>query len=115
MSDRAQIVSQKIAIDSLKKSIQNEIVESVTALQNAQLILKTLAHAPSGDQLRPLADADYQAGNIRKIDRSTVEDSLSDQEEIILQNKLAYSLAAAALDRALGRLVKIYPGEKNPS
>lgn len=105
-SEESRLTSQKEALEALGRAIPNEIREAVSTLNTAQLTLETLLMSSDPEKLRQTYELDYQAGKIRLLDQSLMEDSILSQEEKILEARLHFSLSAAALDRSLGRVVQ---------
>ncbi len=56
----------------------------------------------SEEELRHLADLEYQAGQMRQLDKVYLEDDILQQQQQRIGARYRMSLAAAALDHALG-------------
>jgi len=105
-SEQAQRIGQQEALEALTKSIPGEVRLTATNLETTQQILETLILSPSPEKLRQNAELDFNSGKIRSLDRLWTEDSILQQEQLILQTRLNYSLSASALDLILGRVVQ---------
>jgi outer membrane protein TolC len=105
-SAQARLVNQEEALSALERAIPGEVVRTVTMLQAARSNLETLITAPRPDQLREVAELDFNAGRLRLLDKALVEDAILDQEQKILEQRLTFSLSAAALDFSLGNAVQ---------
>jgi len=105
-SAEASLASQTEALEAMERFIPNEIREAVETLDFTQKTLNALILSPDPQKQRETYDLDYQAGKIRLLDQSLMEDSIFMQEQKILEVRLHFSLSAAALDRSLGRVVQ---------
>jgi outer membrane protein TolC len=103
ISDRAKIASRDVALMELKQLIPGEIAAAVAALLNERETLQVLNAQTSPEELRHSAELDYEAGRVRQLDKVNLEDSILQQEQLRLGSEIRLSLAAAALDHALGR------------
>ena len=56
----------------------------------------------SEEELRHLAELEYEAGRLRQLDKAYLEDDILQQQQQRVTAKYRLSLAAAALDHALG-------------
>lgn len=103
ISDRAKIASRDMALAELKESIPGEIAAAVAVLLNERKTLETLNAQTSPEELRRSAELDYEAGRVRQLDKVNLEDGILQQQRLRLESEIRLSLAAAALDHALGR------------
>jgi outer membrane protein TolC len=102
-SEQAQIASQAVAIDALKRSIPGEVASAVATILSERDTLRLLdAQAPSAD-VRQEAETDYQAGRVRLLDKINLDTDIVRQQQLRLESQVRLSLALAALDHALGR------------
>lgn len=102
MSDNAQIASRDVALEELRQSIAEEVNSAVATMIVARDNLRTLNGQASEEELRHLADLEYEAGRLRQLDKAYLEDDILQQQQQRLTAKYRLSLAAAALDHALG-------------
>ena len=102
MSDKAQIASRDVAVQDLRRSISEEINSAVATMIVARDNLHTLNEQASEEELRHLADLEYEAGRLRHLDKAYLEDDILQQQQQRITAKYRLSLAAAALDHALG-------------
>jgi len=107
MSDKAVIASQDVALTQLKQSITGEVSGAVSRILTQRKSLKAMDDQPNPDELRRLAEASYQAGELRQLDKVNLENDILNQELLHLTSQYQLSLAAAALDHALGHGLKI--------
>jgi len=106
-SDKAKIATREIAISALKQSIPGEVAGAVSRINAQRGSLQAIAEQPKPDELRKLSEADYKAGNIRQLDKVNLENDILTQQMLQLNSQYELSLAAAALDHALGHGLKI--------
>jgi len=102
MSDKAQIASRDVALQDLRRSISDEVNTAVATIIVERDNLRTLNGQASEEELRHLADLEYQAGQLRHLDKAYLEDDILQQQQQRITAKYRLSLAAAALDHALG-------------
>jgi len=102
-SEQAQIASQTVAIDSLRRSIPGEVASAVAAILSERATLRGLGAQPAPADVRRDADTDYQAGRVRLLDKVNLETDIVRQQQLRLESRIRLHLALAALDHALGR------------
>jgi len=102
MSDNAQIASRDVALEELRQSIAEEVNSAVATMIVARDNLRILNGQASEEELRHLADMEFEAGQIRQLDKAYLEDDILQQQQQRLTARYSLSLAAAALDHALG-------------
>ena len=102
ISDQAQIASRDVALQELRHSISEEINSAVATILVERDNLRTLNGQASEAELRHLADVEYEAGRMRQLDKAYLEDDILQQQQQRLTAEYRLSLAAAALDHALG-------------
>jgi outer membrane protein TolC len=102
MSDNAQIASRDVALQELRHSISDEINSAVATIIVARDNLRALNGQASEEELRHLADLEFEAGRIRQLDKAYLEDDILQQQQQRLTARYQLSLASAALDHALG-------------
>ena len=102
MSDEAQIASRDVALQELRHAISEEINSSVATILIERDNLRTLNGQASEAELRHLADVEFEAGRMRQLDKAYLEDDILQQQQQRLTAEYRLSLAAAALDHALG-------------
>ena len=103
MSDRAQIATQQVAIDALRRAIPGEIAGAVAAIETERATLRLLHDQPAPAAVEKDADTDYQAGRVRLLDKVNLESDIVRQRQLRLASQIRLSLALATLDHALGR------------
>jgi outer membrane protein TolC len=112
--DQAQIASQAVAIDALKRSIPGEVAAAAAQVLSERATLRLLdAQIPPAD-LRSEADTDYQAGRVRLLDKVNLETDIVRQQQLRLDSQIRLQLALAALDHALGRGLEAPSGASSP-
>jgi outer membrane protein TolC len=102
MSDNAQIASRDVALQELRHSISEEVNSAVATMIVERDNLRALNGQASGEELRHLADLEFEAGRLRQLDKAYLEDDILQQQQQRLTAKYRLSMAAAALDHALG-------------
>ncbi len=102
MSDNAQIASRGVALQELRHSISEEVNSAVATMIAERDNLRVLNGQASEGELRHLADLEYQTGRLRQLDKAYLEDDILQQQQQRITAKYRLSLAAAALDHALG-------------
>ena len=102
MSDNAQIASRDVALQQLRHSISEEVNSAVATIIVERDNLRALNGQASEAELRHLADLQYEAGQLRQLDMSYLEDDILNQQQQRITAKYHLSLAAAALDHAVG-------------
>jgi len=107
MSDEAVVATQDVALVQLKQSITGEVGGAVSRIVTQRKNLKEMDAEPKPDELRRLSEAAYQAGDLRQLDKVNLENDILNQELLYLTSQYQLSLAAAALDHALGHGLKI--------
>ena len=107
MSDEANLASRDVAISALKQSITGEIGDAVSRIITQRESLKTMGEQPKPEDLRKLADASFQAGDLRQLDMVNLENDILQQELLNLTSQYQLCQAAATLDHALGHGLKI--------
>jgi OMF family outer membrane factor len=107
MSDKATIASRDVAIAQLRQSITGEVGGAVSRILTQQKNLKIMEGQPKPAELRHLSETAYQAGDLRELDKVNLENDILGQELLHLNSQYQLSLAAAALDHALGHGLKI--------
>jgi outer membrane protein TolC len=107
MSDKATIASRDVALAQLKQSITGEVGDAVARIITQRKNLQVTEDQPKPEELRRLSEAGYQAGDLRELDRVNLENDILAQEILRLTSEYQLSLAAAALDHALGHGLKI--------
>jgi outer membrane protein TolC len=106
-SDQAQIASQTVAIDALKRSIPGEVASALATIHSERATLRELdAQVPAADVNRE-AGTDYQAGRVRLLDKINLDTDIVRQQQLRLESRVRLGLALAALDHALGRGVDV--------
>jgi outer membrane protein TolC len=105
-SEQARLVSHQVAREALERAIPGEISSTLAGLRGARENLETLIVGSASEQLRSVADLDYQAGRIRLSDKSEAEDLVLKRELEIIEARLSYSLQSAVLDFSLGSTVR---------
>lgn len=117
MSDKAMIASRDVALTQLKQSITGEVGGAVARIITQRKSLKAMDDQPKPEELRHLAETSYQAGELRQLDKVNLENDILTQELLHLTSEYQLSLAAAALDHALGhglKIVRSAPPEPHP-
>jgi outer membrane protein TolC len=109
-SAQAELASQTVAIDELRRSISREVAGAVAAITHARNELELLGGGTPPEQMRKSADLDFEAGYIRQLDRVNLETAIAQQEQAHLAAQIQLNLALAALDHALGRGLDSSPG-----
>ena len=102
-SDKAQIATQAVAIDALKKSIPGEVASAISTIQAERKTLHLLNAETAPADARHTIDIDYQAGRVRLLDKVNLETDIVRQQQLRLGSLVRLRLAQAALDHALGR------------
>jgi len=102
MSDKAQIASRDVALQELRHSISEEVNSAVATMVIQRDNLQALHGQASEQELRHLADLEYETGRLRQLDKAYLEDDILQQQQQRLIARYRLSLAAAALDHALG-------------
>ena len=102
MSDNAQIASRDVALEELRQSIAEEVNSAVATMIVARDNLRALNGLASEEELRHLADLEFEAGRLRQLDKAYLEDDILQQQQQRLDAKYRLSLSTAALDHALG-------------
>jgi outer membrane protein TolC len=102
-ADKAQIASQEVAIDALKRSIPGEIASAVTSIESERATLQLLGNQMPAPDIEKDANVDYDAGRVRLLDKVNLETDIVRQRQLRLASQIRLSLALAALDHALGR------------
>jgi outer membrane protein TolC len=102
LAEKAQIASREVAIQELRHSISNEVNNAVATMITERDNLHTLNEQASEEELRRLADAEFESGRLRQLDKAYLEDDILQQQQQRITAKYRLSLAAAALDHALG-------------
>jgi outer membrane protein TolC len=105
-SAEARLASQGETVAALEAAIPGEIQRTVAALEAARTNLEFLVLPPTVEQLRSTAEADYESGRIRLLDKAQADDFILARQQSVVEARLAYSLSAAALDFTLGRIVQ---------
>jgi len=106
---QAQIASQAVAIDALKKSIPGEVASAVAAIESERATLKMLDAQMPPDEVSREADADYQAGRARLLDKINLDTDIVHRQQLRLESQIRLDLALTALDHALGRGLQTPP------
>jgi outer membrane protein TolC len=102
MSDNAQIATREVALQDLRRSIAEQVNSAVATIIVARDNLQALGAQASEEELRHLSDLEYQAGQLRQLDKAYLEDDILQQQQQRITAKYQLSLASAALDYALG-------------
>jgi outer membrane protein TolC len=103
VSDRAQIASQQVAVDALRRAIPGEVAEAVATIETARATLRLLHDQPAPAAVERDADTDYQAGRVRLLDKVNLQSDIVRQRQLRLASQIRLGLALATLDHALGR------------
>jgi len=102
-ADKAQIASQEVAIDALKRAIPGEIASAVASIESERATLQLLGDQTPTPTVEKDAGVDYDAGRVRLLDKVNLETDIVRQRQLRLASQIRLSLALAALDHALGR------------
>jgi outer membrane protein TolC len=102
-SEQAQIASQQVAIDALRRAIPGEVAAAVSAIERERANLRQLDDQPPAADVAKETQADYEAGRVRLLDKTNLETDISRQRQLRIASQIRLSLAWAALDHALGR------------
>jgi outer membrane protein TolC len=102
-AEKAQIASQEVAIDALKRGIPGEIASAVSSIESERATLRLLGDQPPPSSVEKDANVDYDAGRVRLLDKVNLETDIVRQRQLRLASQIRLSLALAALDHALGR------------
>ena len=102
-SDQAQLASQQVAIDALRRAIPGEVAAAVSAIETERATLRQLGGEPAPAGVEQETDVDYNAGRVRLLDKTNLETDIIRQRQLRLASQIRLSLALAALDHALGR------------
>jgi outer membrane protein TolC len=105
-SEQAQIASQEVAVEALRRAIPGEVAAAVSAVERERAALRLLAAQPAPDEVEKAVNADYEAGRVRLLDKTNLETDISAQRQLRLASQVRLNLALAALDHALGRGVE---------
>lgn len=114
MSDRSQLASQQVAIDTLRRGIPGEVAKAVAAIETERATLRLLHEQPSSGSVERDANMDYKAGRVRLLDKVNLESDIVRQRQLRLASQIRLSLALAALDHALGRGLETPRGAASP-
>jgi outer membrane protein TolC len=113
-SDRAQMASQQVAIDALRRSIPGEVAATVALIETESATLRLLHDQPATADVERNAQTDYMADRVRLLDKVNLESDIMQQRQLRLASQIRLSLALAALDHALGRGLEAPRGATKP-
>jgi outer membrane protein TolC len=102
-AEKADIASQEVAIDALKRAIPGEIAAAVSSIESERATLHLLGDQPPTSSVEKDAQVDYDAGRVRLLDKVNLETDIERQRQLRLASQIRLSLALAALDHAMGR------------
>lgn len=100
----AELAERARALVALERAIPGEVASAVEGLERARSGLAELALSPKTEDLRSMAELDWNAGKMRFLDRCLLEDTIMAQQLKVLDVSYNFSLYAAALDHSLGRV-----------
>jgi outer membrane protein TolC len=113
-SENAQIASREVALQELRHSIAEEINSAVATIILERDNLQALKGQASEQELRHLADLEYEAGRLSQLDEAYLEDDILQQQQLRFASRFRLSLAAAALDHALGHGLETTVAKSSP-
>ncbi len=102
MSDKAQIASREVALQELRHSIAEDVNSAAATINLERDTLHALNEQAPVAELRHLSELEYETGRLRQLDKAYLEDDILQQQQERLTAQYQLSLAAAALDHALG-------------
>jgi outer membrane protein TolC len=106
VSEQAQIASQQVAIDALRRAIPGEVAAAVSTIELERATLRQFTTQPAPGDAEKAENVDYDAGRVRLLDKTNLETDIIRQRQLRLASQIRLSLALASLDHALGRGVE---------